>query len=62
MMTFLKSFFSNEKSAEELALMAGVKKRDVMMVDGSPSEDEEEQAGGCGTQQKSSGCGGCGCG
>jgi hypothetical protein len=58
MMSFLKSFLSNEKSTEEQALAASLKKRDVMVVDGY--EPEEEQAGGCGTQKR--GCGGCGCG
>lgn len=60
MMSFLKSFLSNEKSPEEQALAGAMKKRDVMVVDGY--EPEEPQTEGCGTQQKRGGCGGCGCG
>lgn len=58
MIGFLKSFFANEKSPEEQALLAvqQQKQRDVLALDGYAMEDEEEQSsgGGCGS-------GGCGC-
>lgn len=58
---FLKSFLSNEKSPEEQALAASLRKRDILVVDGyEPQAEEEPQTGGCGTQKR--GCGGCGCG
>ena len=55
-MNFLKSFFANEKSAEEKALMSAPKERDVITLDAYAMDDEEE-TGGCG----GGGCGGCGC-
>ena len=61
MIDFLKSFFSNEKSPEEQALLSGNQPRDVMRVGGY--EEPAEEASGCGTQKPASGggCGGCGC-
>lgn len=60
MISFLKSFFANEKSAEEQALLAAAaqdKARDILTVPGSTPEDgEEKSSGGCG------GCGNCHCG
>jgi len=57
-MGFLKSFFTNEKTPEEKALLAAqAKTRDVITLDSyAMSEEEEEQPSGCG-----GGCGGCGC-
>jgi hypothetical protein len=59
MIGFLKSFFSNEKSTEEQALVRSLtKQRDVMVVDAyAMGEDEEEQGGNC----AGGGCGGCAC-
>jgi hypothetical protein len=60
MISFLKSFFSNEKSTEEQALLAAqVKPRDVLVVDGYEMGEEEEASGSCAPR---GGCGGCGCG
>jgi len=57
MIGFLKSFFAGEKSAEEQALLAAQKTRDVLVLDAyAMGEEEEKQSPGCG-----SGCGGCGC-
>jgi hypothetical protein len=59
MIGFLKSFFAGEKSPEEQALFAAQaqKPHDVLVLESYAMDDEEEQqAGGCG-----SGCGGCGC-
>lgn len=58
MMSFLKSFFANEKTVEEQALLHAQKQRDVLVVDAGDA-DEEEQQGGCGTG--GGGCGGCAC-
>ncbi len=58
MMSFLKSFLSGEKSADERALqdnMQAAKKRDVIALDSS----SDEEASGCGTPK--GGCGNCGC-
>jgi hypothetical protein len=61
MIGFLKSFFSNEKSADEQALIAAqAKPRDVMVIDAyAMDETEEEDSGGCSPR---GGCGSCGCG
>jgi hypothetical protein len=62
MIGFLKSFFSNDRGAEEQALAAALdlqKKRDVMVVGGfEMGEEQEEEEGSC----QPRGCGGCGCG
>jgi hypothetical protein len=58
MISFLKSFFSNERSSEEQALMNALnldKQRDVLVVE-SANDAEEPEA--CAPR----GCGGCGCG
>ncbi len=57
MMSFLKSFFANEKSPEEEALLAAQKQRDVLTIEAGEGDEEEQQGGGCG----SGGCGGCAC-
>ena len=61
MISFLKSFLSNEKSPEEQAILAAQQRpRDVMVIDAYAMDDEEEQpkGGGC----SGGGCGGCACG
>lgn len=55
MSSFLKAFLENEKAPAEAALMQ--KPRDVISLDAyAMDEDEEEEAGNCG-----SGCSGCAC-
>ena len=56
MIDFLKSFLTGEKSLEEQALLAKQKQHDVMVVDTSDDEAEEEA---CAVPKQ--GCGGCGC-
>jgi hypothetical protein len=56
---FLKSFLRGDKSPGEKALAekeAGERKRDVLAI---PSSDSEEEEGDCDTPK--GGCGGCGC-
>ena len=55
-MSFLKSFLTGEKSLEEQVLLAKQKQHDVMVVDASDDEPEEES---CAAPKQ--GCGGCGC-
>lgn len=59
MIAFLKSFFANEKSADEKALLTkqtAEKERDILRLD--VPESAEETQSGCGT---GGGCGRCGC-
>lgn len=73
MMNFLKSFLSNEKTAEEKNLEAAHLVRDVILIDGA-AEDETPPATSCGAlpaegyaeeeyaaDYSGGGCGGCGC-